>query len=147
MVGGNPLMPYAFQLPPDFIRLVRFNDVDSTQTTYPFWEIRADILWTNQTTAYLEYVRDVTMPGVQGTNPPNIASLDPILVELIAKGLAARLAWVFQQKQQLQDTLKREYDILLSRALAIDARSEKIALQSPYITSNWIRSRYTSTYN
>lgn len=143
--GGNPLMPYAFQLPGDYIRLVRFNDVDSAETSYPFWEVRADILWTNQTTAYLDYVRDVTMPGIAGSNPPTVGNLDPILVEVIAKGLAARLAWVFQQRQGLQDQLKKEYDGLLSRALAIDARSEKVALRNPYMDSNWIRSRYFST--
>lgn len=145
--GGDPLMPYAFQLPADFIRLVRFNDVDSAQTSYPFWEIRGDTLWTNQTTAYLEYVRDVTMPGITTGNPPTVGSLDPILVELITKGLAARLAWVFQQSANLQTQLKREYDLLLGRALAIDARSEKIALVNPYVNSNWIRSRYFSTNN
>lgn len=142
---GDPQMAYAFQLPQDYLRLVRFNDVDSATTSYPFWEIRADILWTNQTSAFLEYVRDVTMPGVTGANPPTIGTLDPDLQEVIVKGLAARLAWVFQQSQRLQAQLKQEYDLLLSRALAVDSRSEKVALRSPYIDSSWIRSRWIST--
>lgn len=142
---GDPQMAYAFQLPPDYIRLVRFNDVDSIATSYPFWEVRGDIIWTNQTVGFLEYVRDVTMQGVQGSNPPTVGNLDPILVELIAKGLAARLAWIFQQSQKLQDQLKKEYDLLLARALAIDSRSEKVALRSPYIDSSWIRARWLST--
>lgn len=145
MAFGDPQMAYAFQLPQDYLRLVRFNDVDSATTSYPFWEIRADILWTNQTVAFLEYVRDVTMPGVTGANPPTIGTLDPDLQDCIAKGLAARLAWVFQQSQKLQQQLVQEYDRMLSRALAIDARSEKVALVSPYISSAWIRSRWVST--
>lgn len=142
---GDPQMAYAFQLPADYIRLVRFNDVDSGTTSYPFWEIRADILWTNQTTAFLEYVRDVSMPGVTGTNPPNVGTLDPDLQDVIVAGLAARLAWVFQQSQKLQDQLKNDFIRLGSKALAVDARSEKIALKSPYIDSSWIRARWLST--
>lgn len=137
---GNPNMAYAFQLPPDFIRMVAFNEI--TVTSYPFWQVRQDILWTNQRLAYLEYVRDVAMPGGAG-----IGVLDPVLIEVIIKGLAARLAWVFQQSQALQKQLKGEYDLMLSRALAIDSRAEKIALRSPYVDSNWIRSRWNSTYN
>lgn len=142
---GNPQMAYAFQLPQDFIRIVRFNDVDSMATSYPFWEIRADILWSNQTTAFLEYVRDVSMSGVPGANSPTVGSLDPVLVEVIIKGLAARLSWVFQQSSRLQDQLKKEYDMMLARALAVDSRSERVALRSPFIDSSWIRSRYLST--
>lgn len=143
---GDPQMAYAFQLPADYLRIVRFNDVDSVTTSYPFWEIRGDILWTNQTSAFLEYVRDVTMSGIPGSNPPTVGTLDPMLQELIAKGLAARLAWVFQQSQRLQAQLKQEYDLMMARALAIDSRSEKVALRSPYIDSSWIRSRWISTY-
>lgn len=145
MAFGNPQMAYAFQLPQDYIRLVRFNDVDSSCTSYPFWEIRGDILWTNQLVAFLEYVRDVTMPGVTGTNAPTIGTLDPDLQDVIVKALAARLAWVFQQSQKLQQQLVQEYDRMLSRALAIDARSEKVALRNPYQDSSWIRSRWVST--
>lgn len=144
---GDPQMPYAFQLPPDYLRLVRFNDVDSATTSYPFWAIRGDILWTNQTIAFLEYVRDVTMAGITGANPPTVGMLDPDLQDVIVLGLAARLAWVFQQSQKLQDSLIQQYERRASRALAIDARSEKIALRSPYIDSAWIRSRWSSTNN
>jgi hypothetical protein len=142
---GDPQMAYAFQLPQDYLRIVRFNDVDSSSTSYPFWAIRADLLWTNQTVAYLEYVRDVTMSGVQGSNPPTIATLDPDLQECIVVGLAARLAWVYQQRTDLQDKLKQEFERLMARALAVDSRSEKVALRSPYIDSSWIRSRWVST--
>jgi hypothetical protein len=138
-------MAHAFQLPADYIRLVRFNDVDSVVTSYPFWEVRGDVIWTNQSTAFLEYVRDVSMPGVTGTNAPTIGTLDPLLGAVIIKGLAARLAWVFQQSTKLQDTLVKQYDMMLSRALAVDSRSEKVALRSPYIDSSWIRSRWLST--
>jgi hypothetical protein len=144
---GSPQMPYPFQLPVDYIRLVRFNDVDSTVTSYPFWEVRGDVIWTNQTKAFLEYVRDVTIPATGATNPPGLGVLDPALVEVIIKGLAARLAWVFQQSQKLQTQLVQEYDLMLRRALAIDSRSEKVALRSPYIDSSWIRARWTSTFN
>lgn len=145
-VAGSPLMPYAFQLPTDFLRIVRFNDVDSAATSYPFWEQRADILWTNQTVAFLEYVRDVTMPGtVVGSNPPTLGTLDADLQNVIVKGLAARLAWVFQQSTKQQMTLKQEYQLVLSSALAVDARSEKVALRSPLIDSTWIRARWNST--
>lgn len=142
---GDPTMAYAFQLPQDYLRIVRFNDVDSSSTSYPFWEIRADLLWTNQTVAFLEYVRDVTMPGIPGSNPPTIGNLDPDLVEVIVVGLAARLAWVFQQRHDLQDRLKQDFEKLMAKALAVDARSEKVALRSPYIDSSWIRARYVST--
>ena len=145
MAFGDPQLAYAFQLPPDYIRLVRFNDVDSATTSYPLWEIRADILWTNQTIAFLEYVRDVTMPGVTGTNAPVLATLDPDLQDVMVAALAARLAWVFQQSQKLQDGLIKEYERKASRALAVDARSEKIALRSPFIDSMWLRSRWVST--
>lgn len=144
--GGDPQMAYAFQLPQDFIRLVRFNDVDSLATSYPFWEIRGDIIWTNQTVAYLEYVRDVSMPGVSIGNPPTVGTLDADLQGVIIKGMAARLAWVFQQSVKLQDTLKSEYDLMLRRALAVDARSEKVALRNPYLDSSWLRARWVSTY-
>lgn len=142
---GDPTMPYAFQLPQDYLRIVRFNDVDSTTTSYPFWEIRGDVLWTNQTTAFLEYVRDVSMPGLTIANPPTVGTLDPDLQGVIIKGMAARLAWVFQQSQKLQDTLKGEYDLMLRRALAVDSRSEKVALRNPYQDSAWIRARWVST--
>lgn len=144
-LSGNPQMAFAFQLPQDYIRIVRFNDVDSVATSYPFWEIRGDILWTNQATAYLEYVRDVTMPGVSNGNPPTIGTLDPDLQEVIIKGLAARLAWIFQQSTKQQNELIQQYERLLARALAVDSRSEKVALRSPYVDSLWIRSRWFST--
>lgn len=147
MAFGDPQMAYAFQLPPDYLRLVRFNDVDSATTSYPFWEIRGDILWTNQTLAYLDYVRDVTMPGVPGSNPPVVGTLDPDVQEVIVLGLAARLAWIFQQSVKMQDSLIQQFERKASRALAIDARSEKVALRSPYIDSAWIRSRWSSTNN
>lgn len=147
MAFGDPQMGYAFQLPPDYLRLVRFNDVDSATTSYPFWEIRGDILWTNQTIAFLDYVRDVTMPGVTGTNAPVVGTLDPDVQEVIVLGLAARLAWVFQQSVKMQDSLIQQYERKASRALAIDARSEKVALRSPYIDSAWIRARWSSTNN
>lgn len=147
LAGGDPQMAYAFQLPQDFLRLVRFNDVDSMATSYPFWEIRGDVIWTNQTVAYLEYVRDVSMPGLIIANPPTVGTLDADLQGVIIKGMAARLAWVFQQSIKQQETLKQEYDLMLRRALAVDARSEKVALRNPYIDSNWIRARWSSTYN
>jgi len=142
---GDPQMAYPYQLPPDYLRLVRFNDVDSATTSYPFWAIRGNQIWSNQTQAFLEYVRDVTITGVQGSNPPSIGDLDSDLQEVIIKGLAARLAWIFQQSTKLQDQLKKEYDMMLARALAIDSRSERIALRSPYIDSGWIRARWIST--
>lgn len=142
---GDPSMAYAFQLPPDYLRLVRFNDVDSAQTSYPFWEIRGDLIWTNQTSAFLDYVRDVTMPGEPSLNPPTIGTLDPDLQEVIIMGLAARLAWIFQQSQRLQDQLKKDYEKAASRALSVDARSEKVALRSPYVDSTWVRARWIST--
>lgn len=142
---GSPEMPYAFQLPQDYVRIVRFNDIDSWASEYPFWEIRGDILWANQTTAFLEYVRDVSMPGIPGSNPPVVGTLDPLLQDALITGLAARLSFIFQNSVKQQGALLEEFMLKTRKAMAVDARSEKVALRSNLIDSTWIRSRWFST--
>lgn len=136
---------HRYQLPNDYIRFVTLNDVDPADVTPPLMEIRGRELHTEEITANLVYICDLTTAG----NDVNAAP--PLLSELFVLKLATKLAWVFQQSRTLRESLLLEYHGnggtggKLGKALAQDAREAKRPLVNQLFQSNWVRDRLNST--
>lgn len=130
---------YNYQLPGDYIGMVSFNDVDPNDVQLELFEVRGRILYTDETTASIVYVCDLTLTG----NDINAAA--PLLTELFKLKLATKLAWVFQQSRTLKDSLNQEYAIKEKRALGRDAREFRRPLVNQLSQSSWQANRLSST--
>jgi hypothetical protein len=130
---------HAYQLPNDYLRMVRFNDVDPSDVTIPTYDIQGRQLFTDETTASLTYIADLSAAG------NDISVLGPELIELIAIKLAQKMAWSFQQARTLKESLEQEYMIKRRAALAADAQETKNPLVNRLDDSEWLRARRFST--
>lgn len=137
--------PYAwwFQLPVDFIRLVRFNQLDPTLTTDPLFEIQGQVLKTTMNVANIDYVADVTQNA--SGQPYGINLLDPMLIKALAYALAVKLSWRFQQSKTQMESLKQDAEAYLRKARSIDSRDEREILPNRAAESDWVKSRWIST--
>lgn len=132
---------YAYILPPDYVRMVKFNDT-FTDDVYPLpYEIEGPLLLTNETMAPIVYVADLSMPG------NDVGDLSVKLFDLVSLQLASALAWPLQQDATLRDRLNAEYDKDLRVAKAQDARERRKNLRNPYRDSAWLPARINSTAN
>lgn len=137
---------FRYQLPNDYIRLVSVNDTDPLNVSPPICEVRGRELHTDETTAQIVYVCDLTTAG----NDVNAAT--PLLSELFVLKLAIKLSWVMQQSRTLRESLLMEYHGTpggakgkLAKALAQDSREGKAPLVNQLFQSNWLRDRLGST--
>lgn len=137
---------HRYPLPNDYLRLVSLNDTDPHDIMPQICEVRGRELFTEEITADIVYICDLTMAG----NDVNAAS--PLLSELFVLKLAIKLAWVMQQSRTLKESLLIEYHGTpggakgkLARALAMDSREGKAPIVNQLFESNWIRGRLSST--
>jgi hypothetical protein len=130
---------YAYQLPADYLRMVRFNDSDPQNVVIPVFEIQGKQLLTSEPVANLAYVCDLSMA------PNDISAAGPELVELFAVKLAQKMAWSFQQSKTLKESLEQEYQMKRRLALAADAQETKNTLVNRLDDSEWLRERRFST--
>jgi len=138
-VGPSFGWTYQYQLPNDYIRMVFFNDTDPCDVREPIFEIEGRLLMTEETSAAIEYVADLTETG------NDINAADPALTELFALTLATKLAWTLQQSVTLKEQMLQEYAQKLRRALASDAQEQKNSLVNRLNDSEWLRRRNNST--
>lgn len=144
---------YAYQLPDDYIRMVKVIAADLADTVtpgsalpvfgdayeVPDYAIQGKTLLTNDTVVQMNYVADLTM----GDNDVNVT--DASLTELFILNLAVTLCWPFQQSRTLRESLLNEYQFKLRKALAADAQDSKDPLVNRLDDSEWIRERRFST--
>jgi hypothetical protein len=130
---------YAYQLPGDYLRMVSFNDTDPCNVIEELYDINGRKLYTDETTATIVYVCDLSMNG------NNIADAGAKLVQLMSVALAQKIAWSFQQSVTLKQSLEQEYAVRLRKALAQDAQETRNPLRNPLTDSTWLRDRLAST--
>lgn len=130
---------YQYQLPDDFVRMITFNDVDPDNLLRPLYDIQGKQLLTDETTAQIDYVKDLMMAG------NDISAAHPKLVQAMVLNLAAKLAWPMQQSRTLQENLEQRYVMALRKALSVDAKQTRNVLPNPAAESSWLRARQSST--
>lgn len=142
-ITAAPAFGYSlqYQLPGDYLRVVRFNDVDPDDVRRPLYDIQGTKLLTDETTANLDYICDLTANG----NDLGAAPAD--VVYLFSLKLAVRLSWSFSSSGTRQEQLKQELMIETRKALARDAQETRQSLVNNLSESSWIQRRLTSTNN
>ncbi len=129
----------AYQLPNDILRLVSFNDIDPDDVREELFELRGDQLQTDETSAKIVYVRDLTIAD------GDINAMDALLTKACVLNLASKLAWPIQQSRTLQEALIARYGEALRKAKAADARDEFRPTVNRLTSSRWQNARYGST--
>lgn len=126
-----------FQLPTDFIRLVKFNDIEAGQDEpSQFFEIEGRRLLTNEDTARIEYVKYVDDPN----------QYDSLFAEAMVVLLASKIAVPIRQDESLASELFGEFRrIKLPEARRTDGNEKKDRRYYPERESRFVNSRYTST--
>jgi len=100
----------AFQLPSDFLRLLELNG-EQFNGSDEFLEIEeGQRLLTDQSTAYIRYVKRITVP-----------EFDPMLAKAVALGLAVEIAIPLTANLQLQGQLATLHARAITRAKSVDA--------------------------
>lgn len=128
---------YQYQLPVDYIRIVRFNDTDFCSFTPELFTVEGRVLLTDDSVADVTYIADLTY----GSNDINV--VDALLNECFILKLAIKLCWPLQQAKTLRDSLMQEFMVKIREAKSIDAREERGSLTNKYADSDWLRSRFS----
>jgi len=119
-INDRPLMQYEyiFQLPTDFIRLVKLdNDTD--------FKIINNRVYTNKKDCILRYVYD----------NKNTSTWDAMFVDLMAIRIAKELAYTITTSSAHQDRLQNEYLFILKKAKYYDATDESTDTLGPISSS------------
>ena len=126
-----------FQLPTDYIRLVKFNDIGASQDEpSQFFEIEGKKLLTNEDTARIEYIKFVDDPNIY----------DSLFSEALVVLLASKIAVPIRQDEDLATKLLVEFrTIKLPTARTTDGNEKKDKRLDPAKESRFINSRYVST--
>lgn len=128
---------YAYPLPVDWVRTVAFNEIDPQMVTRDLFEIEGRSLLTDETTANILYIYDVT----QSASAAGYGDLDPFLVKAIYTALAAKLAWPLQQSRTLQEKLESDVEAIIRTAATAGARDAFEPLVNEASESRWAQSR------
>lgn len=131
----------AYPLPVNWLRMVSFNDIDPQDIRRELFEIEGRNLLTDETTANIVYVADVTLEtGGAGFN-----QMDALLTKAVYTSLAAKLAWPLQQSRTLKESLEQSAEMLVKQAKSANARDAFAPLINPTDGSEWVPSRLSST--
>lgn len=130
---------YAYTLPANYVRMVTFNDVDPDFVTTEVYERRGNQILTDETTAKIVYVKDLTIEG------GDVGKMGPLMVKACYLNLAVKLVWRFQQSRVNRDTLKEDYMLSLKRAKVEDGTEEIAPLPDRASSSRWVSARSSST--
>ncbi len=130
-----------FALPNDFAAIAMFNNIEVDYRLRPLFEIEGRVLMTNEDTAKIVYVQDVTKTD----SDADYGLLGALQVRVIYTLLASKLAWHIQQNRTQQESLYQQFEMELRRAKGRNARqawSERV--DSGY-ESDWLKARYIGT--
>lgn len=131
----------SYLLPVDWLRMVSFNDIDPTDVRRELFEVEGRDLLTDEATANIIYIADVTTEaGGAGYN-----RLDALLTKAVYYSLAAKLAWPLQQSRTLAESLNASADALVRQAKSVNARDAFEPLINPVDGSDWVNARQSST--
>lgn len=131
----------SYALPVNWLRMVSFNDIDPTNIRRELFEVEGKNLLTDEATANIVYVADVTLEaGGAGYN-----QMDALLTRAVYTALAAKLAWPLQQSRTLKESLDASVDSFVRQAKGINARDAFAPLVNPSDGSAWVSARQTST--
>lgn len=125
---------YKYALPADYIRLISLNQVDPDTVDKPMHEVEAKYLLTDETTASITYVYDVTYAS-------DYSVLDALIVKAISLALAAKLAWPLQQSRTLKESLEQSAERALRKAKGVNSREAREPLEDQTQSSQWFTSR------
>lgn len=115
----------AWQLPADFLELVRLGDDDNSTTNH---RIEGRLLLTSTETANIIYTY----------RNEDTATYEPVLVDLIASRMAIDLALMVANSSSLAQGLTQLYEMKRQRARAVDGRSSG---QPAYTYTSFVDSR------
>lgn len=129
----------AFQLPTDYVRIVSFNEVSADDQFQELFEIQGTTLLTDEPTASIVYVKDLT----SGSN--TVAVMPPLMVKACYLNLAAKLAWPLAQSRTLETALEEAAEKAVRKAAIRDASEEFKPLTDRAAGSNWLASRHAGS--
>ena len=127
---------YQYQLPADFIRVVRINDAQADAVQGPLYEIEGRKLLTNHSPLNLVYIRNPEIADGTG-----VYELDPLLARAVVVLLASKLAWPLQSSRTLRESLLSEYDNILRQARVMNRMESRLPVPPPETASPWMASR------
>lgn len=125
---------YSYQLPSDFLRVVSFNDTDPDVITKQLFEIEGSKLLTDESTANLVYVRDVSQAD-------EYAALDPLTARAVYLALAVKLAIPLAASGQIKADVRADAEMALARAKGASARDARAPLEDQGASSEFVLSR------
>lgn len=131
----------SYPLPPNWLRMVSFNEIEPCNIRKELFEIEGKELLTDQGTANIVYIRDIT----QETGGPGFNQMDAMLTKAVYTALASKLAWPIQQSRTLKESLEASAEDILKKAMNINARDAWEPLQNPLDGSEWLPARISST--
>jgi hypothetical protein len=126
---------YSYQLPSDFARIQTLNSFKSNEPNCDF-EIIGDKLMTDESTAYITYIKDVVDPNL----------FDPIFVEVLSLAIGAKLAKPLGGSMDIQQRLEGDFKQMLGEARRIDAVDNYPRHKPLWINSDLVKSRYSGIY-
>lgn len=131
----------AYPLPVDWLRTVSLNDIDPENVERPLFEVEGTDLLTDETTANIVYIADVT----QEAGGAGYARMDALLIRACYTLLASKLAWALQQSRTLRESLLAEFDVIVREAKSVNARDAFEPLVNQRTESGWIAGRFSGT--
>lgn len=129
---------YAYQLPADFIRLVKLNGTDGDDYPGDEYEIEGLSLLTDEAEAKIQYIAYREDTNVY----------DPLFVDALVVLIASKIAVPLRggDYTEMAAGLRREYEtVTLPRARQKDASERKRRRYDPTSESRWLWSRFSST--
>jgi hypothetical protein len=133
-LADPPAFGWALQysLPTDCLRVFQLNAFESDEAR-PKWEIEGGNLLTDQDTAQIKYVAQIT----------NASLFDPIFIKALATKLAAEMAKTITGSNSIAGDLLTEYERVTGpEARMADAMESRPKRKFPWVESNLVRSRF-----
>lgn len=115
---------YFFQLPSDFIRVVRINENDD-----PDYRVEGDRIATNESSIDLEYIKNET----------DVSKFSRTFVEALAARMARDMTYSVTETASLVERMEGLYKTKLRTAKMVDAQQGK---PKPITKNKWINARY-----
>jgi hypothetical protein len=135
----------AFTLPADFVTVVQLNGIEYPAEPGDYYEIEGGVLFTDEGTADLQYIRKPSLSGgVVLADFLNAA--DPLFIDLLVTLLAARIAPALRkdgtdERLRLMQVFRTE----LTAAKMKDGNERKAQRYDPVSESRFIQARYYRT--
>ncbi len=125
---------YQYELPADFIRLVQFNGWEVWEPL-DLYEIESSMLLTDESTAQLKYIYQVT----------DCSKFDSLFIEALSLKLASKLARPLTGTANLGEALLSEYmKVTAPLARRIDGGNSRPKIKPLWVESDLVKSRMFS---